>query len=607
MSPRPPKQNVATKETPESQSSPSAPQRQLGKFIFVGAALLVLMVMGTATAYAFSYRDRYLPRTSVGGVAIGGLTQYQAGAALLHRTEQFKLQSLTLEFRDRSGTVTSEELGYEFSHQPALDALWAKQKTGGIGSQLMSLLTAPLVSSSADITLIDQNGDDTTLIESVIPGVEAAFQETSLALSLTEVKIVQGTPGEKLQPSGLEDAVARAYRTGDYRIQLQVVPSQPEVSPEMAEPARARAEALLTKPLVVVLGSQRYTIEPYQLAEWLATEVERDGNGQATGLRIAFTAKINPVLDEWIAKVNRAPVNVRLAVQDNELRVVAPDVDGRQVNRVQTIGALQEYLAGADESGTVTGTIESVKAPVREVTLADLGIKELVGTATTDYTGSPNNRKFNIAKGAAGLDRVLVRPGETFSTTRTLGPISEATGYLPELVIKGNRTIPEAGGGLCQVSTTLFRAVLNAGMPIVERQNHSYRVSYYEREVGPGLDATIYSPRPDFKWKNDLGSAVFVQSSIKDNKVTFELFGTRDGRTSTISSPTILERYPVGQPIYVQTDSLPRGETRQVERAHDGAKTSVTYQVHRDGKQIYSRTFISVYRAWPAQFLVGTR
>ena len=187
-----------------------------------------------------------------------------------------------------------------------------------------------------------------------------------------------------------------------------------------------------------------------------------------------------------------------------------------------------------------------------------------------------------------------------------MGSIDSAHGYKPELSIVNNRTVLEDGGGLCQVSTTLFRTVLNAGLPVTERVNHAYRVGYYEVGVGPGLDATIYDPAPDFKWKNDTGHTVYVESHIVGTKITFELYGTSDGRTAQISAPNIISETPPGDPIYSNTDTLPKGTTKQVEHPHPGAVTAVTYTVMHDGQPVRTQTFKSTYRPWPAQFLVGT-
>ncbi|MBX4211787.1 MAG: VanW family protein [Candidatus Yanofskybacteria bacterium] len=238
------------------------------------------------------------------------------------------------------------------------------------------------------------------------------------------------------------------------------------------------------------------------------------------------------------------------------------------------------------------------------------GITELIGKATTRFTGSPTNRISNIKNGVKFLTGLIVKPGEEFSTLQALGTIDNTTGYLPELVIKGDRTTPEFGGGLCQVSTTLFRAVMNAGLPVTARRNHSYRVAYYEndgagRRIGPGLDATIYEPDPDFKFKNDTANPIVIIGTVEGDKVTFELFGTGDGRSSEIKGPTLLTEIPAGPPMYVETDTLAPGVVKQIETAHPGGTTTATYIItYADGQKV-SQVFKSSYRRWPARYLVG--
>jgi vancomycin resistance protein YoaR len=205
----------------------------------------------------------------------------------------------------------------------------------------------------------------------------------------------------------------------------------------------------------------------------------------------------------------------------------------------------------------------------------------------------------------------LFSPGEEFSTVGSLGTIDNSTGYLPELVIKGDETIPEFGGGLCQVSTTLFRSVMNAGLPVVERRNHSYRVPYYERDgegnfIGPGLDATIYDPWPDFKFRNDTSSHILIQGFVEGTKVTFELYGTGDGRKSVVDGPTILEETDPPEPVYTETNELPLGERKKIDTAHPGGVAVATYTVEYSDGRVEEQEFKSYYRKWPEKWLVGT-
>ena len=137
----------------------------------------------------------------------------------------------------------------------------------------------------------------------------------------------------------------------------------------------------------------------------------------------------------------------------------------------------------------------------------------------------------------------MIKPGAEFSFITTLGPVDETTGYLPELVIKPNATVPEYGGGMCQVSTTAFRAALNAGLKITERTNHAYPVSYYNPQ---GLDATVYIPKPDLRFINNTPGYILIQTKIVGTQLFFDFYGTNDGRSVTLQGPTVLEHNPDG-------------------------------------------------------------
>ncbi|MEO6077452.1 MAG: VanW family protein [Candidatus Andersenbacteria bacterium] len=174
---------------------------------------------------------------------------------------------------------------------------------------------------------------------------------------------------------------------------------------------------------------------------------------------------------------------------------------------------------------------------------ARLSFPDLITTGTTSFAGSPSNRVHNIVVGTEKFNGVVVMPGETFSFNNYLGAVDAENGYLPELVIKENVTTPEYGGGICQISTTAFRAAMYAGLQVTDRHNHSYPVSYYG---SPGFDATVYEPNPDFKFKNDMKTPVLLTTSVIGTKVNFQVRGTNDGRKVTINGPFVTEKKPDG-------------------------------------------------------------
>lgn len=253
--------------------------------------------------------------------------------------------------------------------------------------------------------------------------------------------------------------------------------------------------------------------------------------------------------------------------------------------------------------------IKPVEPKVSTAKANNLGIKELVGRGISRFSGSITNRIHNIQLAAGRLNGILVAPGEEFSFNKTLGDVSKFTGYKEAYIIKDGRTILGDGGGVCQVSTTFFRAILNAGLPILERHAHSYRVGYYEQDSPPGLDASVYDPRWDLKFKNNTSFHLLIQSSVDTKTATlvFELYGTGDGRKVTISKPTITNQVPPPDDLYQDDPNLPKGEIKQVDWKAWGADVSFTRTVKRGEEVLINEAFSSHYQPWQAVFLRGTK
>jgi vancomycin resistance protein YoaR len=166
------------------------------------------------------------------------------------------------------------------------------------------------------------------------------------------------------------------------------------------------------------------------------------------------------------------------------------------------------------------------------------------------------------------------------------------------------------GGGVCQVSTTFFRALLSAGLPIVERHAHAYRVGYYEENgYPPGIDATVFVPSVDLKFLNDTGHYILVQSKIDlDNLyLEFDLYGTSDGRTVSMTTPVVTNQVAPPPDLYQDDPTLPAGQIKQTDFAAWGADVSFTRTVTRNGKVIISDKYISNYQPWQAIYLRGTQ
>lgn len=236
--------------------------------------------------------------------------------------------------------------------------------------------------------------------------------------------------------------------------------------------------------------------------------------------------------------VNTQSQEPELTIKDNRATSFTPPTVGKQLDRYQsTLKIINELALGKTNIELAVATTQ----PNTQLgDLNKLGIKEIIGRGESKFNGSPANRRHNIKVGVSKIKGVIVAPGEEFSFNKYLGPVEADQGFKPELVIKADGTVPELGGGLCQVSSTTFRAAMHAGLPITQRRNHSYAVQYYAPQ---GTDATIYPGVIDLKFRNDTGNSILIWPYFKDeNYLVFDFYGTYDGREVKLNTPVAYDK-----------------------------------------------------------------
>lgn len=334
-------------------------------------------------------------------------------------------------------------------------------------------------------------------------------------------------------------------------------------------------------------------------------------------LKPSFTyseEKLKEKIDPIVKGVEKKPIDAQFKFENNRVTTFKPSKDGLSVDipeLIKQISSKSNIAVSSNKQKIITINIPTkiAKPSITTDEVNDLGIKELIGTGTSLFQHSIQNRIYNVTLASTRLNGILIKPGEIFSFNNALGDISSFTGYQQAYIIQNGRTVLGDGGGVCQVSTTLFRAALDAGLPITERWAHAYRVGYYEQDSGPGLDATVYSPINDLKFKNDTENYILMQTEIDPTilKLTFYLYGTNDGRISTVNKPVILSQSPPPPPLYQDDPTLSKGVVKQVDFAAYGANVYFTRQVTKNGKVIISDKFVSNYKPWQEVYLRGTK
>ena len=352
------------------------------------------------------------------------------------------------------------------------------------------------------------------------------------------------------------------------------------------------------------------TLPQEELAKWLRVEQVTETDGRVKHrIQVDENAARN-WLAQFGATIYRRPENARYYFNDDtrELVLVAPHVNGRELDVEAT---LQRFIAQINSDNHAVPLIVKEITPLAHsgATAVELGITELITETTTWFYGSSDARKHNIARAAANFYGVVVAPGEEFSFNRYLGSISESDGYEVGLIIIGGRTIQGVGGGVCQVSTTLYQTAFWAGFPIVERWEHGYMVGYYNDGEGPGMDATVFSPLVDFRFINNTPHHLLIENYYNEEfeSLTFKFYSTSLGRRVEKDEPIFENVTPAPtEDIWEFDDQVAEGTVEQFDYATEGARVTVARRVfNADDQLIDEDTFVSNYIPWPNVYRYG--
>lgn len=376
----------------------------------------------------------------------------------------------------------------------------------------------------------------------------------------------------------------------------------PEIFAKDVLNVEANAQKILNyAPLTLIYEKSKWNIDKQILLDWLILKTNTNTNSNDNVI-VGIDCKLAAdYLQTNIApEINQEPVDAKFEIIDGKVNEFQASADGLLLDESATCKKIENELFNNNREIKLIVNLQKSKMQTEDIN--DMGIREIIGVGHSNFAGSPNNRRHNIKIGADSVNGTIVAPDEEFSLIETLGEIDETTGYLPELVIKENKTIPEYGGGLCQIGTTMFRATIDSGMPVAMRRNHSYRVSYYEPA---GTDATIYNPWPDYKFKNDSKYHILIQSRIEGDDLYFEFWSTEDGRVATNTYPYIYNIVRPGPTKIIETLDLEPGVKKCTERAHNGADAYFDYKVTYPNNEVKEERFHSHYVPWREVCLLG--
>jgi vancomycin resistance protein YoaR len=591
----------------------------------LGGMVLFLIGLGAiSSGYQLLFSGRVFPGISMAGVDLSTMTPEQASTTLSQHLTYSTNGRIVFRDGDHIWMATPAELGVTF------DARTSAQRAYGLGRQggLLNSLASELNAWQGGLELAPVIIYDARVAHAYLQNIEAQMDkpvvEADLHLNGTEVVYTPGQIGRLLNvDKTMADLFAQLKTFQDGEIALDIEEQAPQIL-EAASQAETLRQAL-SAPLTINIADPQtgdpgpWTIDTSELAGMLTVgRVQTDSVWQ---YQVSVDIKaIEQFLGQIAPLVNKLPKNARFTFDDNlgtdtrQLLPFQPAVVGRTLDIFATRDAvIQKLLAGEHEVPLVLPVAKPAVGD--DATAASLGITGLVQSYTSYFRGSSAARLQNIDASRKQFHGLLIPPNTTFSMSQAIGDISLDNGYAEALIIYNGQTITGVGGGVCQVSTTLFRTAFYGGYPIVERHEHAYRVYYYEQTPNgtdpnlAGLDATVYFPLVDMKFTNDRPYWLLMETYFDpgDDSLTWKFYSGDDGRTVDVQNLGLRNVVPAPAPLLEENADLAPGACKQTDYPGDGADITVTRSVTLDGQKLTlaGDTIKTHYEPWQAVYQYG--
>ncbi len=593
--------------------------------LFIIAGLVGLGAAASAGAfyYALQYEDRIYPNTYIGDIPVSGLTQEQALNRIQASYERMLDQGMHVELNGQTYTVdlqvtgdTDPDLNYQLINvetealaQEAFNSGHQRTEIGEILAGMKSIFIPTTIHIPVEI-----------LEDQIINALDAEFAEMQMEKQETNyhfihddgewtIEVIPGIAGKTIDT----DLVFAQIRNDIQDLSLNqyilklIIDDYLVTTAQATELKPDALHALDHTPLVLTYTSEvgaekEWEISEEDLAAWIMP-----GHDGLVLDQVAMDDFLSSISEE----INIDPIDARFEIIDGKVQEFVGSQSGIEFDAEATVTLLTDAIRNEDSDIAIS--VNVVEPDILTADVNDLGIVEIIGVGTSDFSGSDWNRIQNILHGSEKLDGLLIPPGESTGLVKHLRPFTLEDGYKLGYAILGDEIKPEIGGGLCQLGTTTFRAAMNSGLTIEERRNHSLVVSYYDdpQNGNPGTDATLYDTGNDntvvdLVISNDTENHVLMTThvDVDTRTLTYTFWGTSDGRNGYYTPPQVLSWKGYGETVYKDTEDLPPGKTK-CQAPYSGATTSFDYIVEYADGETHEQNFTSYYRSLPRICLVG--
>jgi len=586
-------------------------------FVFIFGILLALAAL---FAIVFGFKAKHengiFPGVSVNGTDLSGLTVGQAVVKLNANLTYPKQGQIFFSDGDSRWAFIPAQLGYTLEPIGAVEQAYKVGRGQGLLADLSGQFLAMRSGVNIDPSVVYDQREAHAVLQEIARQIDQPKIEAAITLEGTQVQVSAGQVGRRVDiPATLKKLEPYFLTQIGGTIPLVIEETAPLVMDVQATAELAKSilsQDFTIQPADPNFGAGPWVIKAQDLASLL--QLERYTEDGTAGYQLSLNRQsLLNYLGSIAPSLRVEPVNARMIFNDDrrEIEVIQNAVIGKGLDLERSVDQIVEQLQAGQHEATLV--MQDVDPAVKDdTTAASLGITELIYEGHSYFFGSSADRLQNIRTASASFHGVFVAPGEVFSMAKYLTDISLENGYAEAIIIVGDQSVRGVGGGVCQVSTTLFRTAFFAGFPIVERYPHAYRVSYYEQNANgwvdtnlAGLDATVYVPIVDFKFRNDTPYWILMETYVGNSSLTWKFYSTSDGRSVEWYTTGVTNVTPPPEPVYREDPTLPTGTIKQVDWAVNGASVSVHRTVYKDGSVYFTDYIHTTYVPWPDGFNYG--
>lgn len=562
--------------------------KELSTYSKIAMSFAVIIVI-LVSALQILNRDRIILGVNVAENSLGFKKPNQAKAILQLEADKFIREGITITYDGLKWKKSPEELGITYDINRTVEKARSIGKERGIAANISRQFKGIFKKYNLPMEINWNEEKFNEFYENNLAEIDNHAQNARIEFKngFNEFEITEETTGNIINKKLLINGVLNnSLFLSQAAINLEIITDFPEITVPETEIAQEIIKEISEKlPLIFKIKEEEWTVSTDDLAGLLEFPAEYpqniqeyfdsdkltnyDAENKILGVSLN-RQKTEDYLTVLSTGINREPVNAELQIKNGRVETFALSQNGIKVKIKESAENFINSIKNREKN--IMLEYHETEPEITTESIDNLGITAFIGKGESNFSGSPESRKHNIKVGSLKFHGTIIAPNEEFSFNEILGEVGPQTGYLPELVIKKDKTIPEYGGGLCQVSTTAFRAAVNAGLKITERFNHSFPVVYYSPQ---GFDATIYPPHPDLRFINNTEGHILIQTKVVYNNLIFEFYGTDDGRKVEIDGP-------------YQYDTKPDGSM----------KAKLTQKVYNSGGELmHEKTFYSDYKS----------